>query len=246
MVNVYFYPGWGIAENPKEWDIVKNAESRFEGHKPTLTPMFPEYSVTDEKYILRLIKFCEIFKIDSITICWYWDDGNELWNKFLDKFIEFVRDTKLKFSLMWVQRKPYKKFPLKITGDDDIYEPETDSRKIKIKYSDYKNLAEDMLKYLNHPNYLQVNNKYCITIFEVKNMVRDLGETTKQFISEIRKKITYHTNRQITLIGISHHVNDLLPLKKLGFDYTTSYVFLPDWQKAGIFDYEQTMNQRLK
>lgn len=89
-------------ENWSEWELVKQAKPRFEGHHQ---PNVPAWGYTDEKdpkIMKKKIQTAVEYGIDVFIFDWYNYNGQPFLNRCLDEgFLKAKNCRKIKFSLMW-------------------------------------------------------------------------------------------------------------------------------------------------
>jgi hypothetical protein len=263
-VACYYFPNYhtGDPRNDQqhgkdwnEWELVKSAKPRFEGHQQ---PKVPEWGYLDEKdpkVMAKKIAAAADNGIDAFIFDWYIFQDGPFLNKCLDDgFLKAKNVNRIKFALMWANHdwkdiQPYKKgkpaqvlYPALIT-------PER-----------YKEICDHLVKdYFTKPNYWKIDGKAYFSIYDVKKFVDNFGslEATKKAMDYLRDKA-----KEAGLKGVYWNVvawgRPILPgenppanmtelIEKMGFDSATSYVWihhaaLPDVQT----DYNYVRDQYFK
>lgn len=256
VTGAFMYPAWSSIHSNKgesvssngvnEWLLLEKPRKYFKGHRPPGKPLFGTYSASDERYIDRVVRLCELFGISCIVVCWYWDNGKILCHECLEPLQRRLCGTNICYALMWVQRKPHNELPLKPPSLGTQYFAETEHRIIRTSYDDLSAMGTYLAsEHFNNPKYQHINGCPVFLIFEVPNLIRDLGQNgVKDGILVFRSGVRKVIDKEVALFGIIHHRNDILPLAEYGFDAATSYVFLPDWALPNNQDYEKALSKR--
>lgn len=241
-IGVYYFPNYHIdARNEKwhgngwnEWELVKAAKPRFEGHYQPRVPLWGYEDESKPEVMSKKIRAASENKIDSFIFDWYWYDDGPYLNQALDNgFLKAENREDLKFAIMWANHDwadihpciRYLDPPILAQG---VITPETFE-----KMTDY--IIEN---YFTRPNYWRINEALYLSLYMPSNLVNGFGsiEKTKEALERFRNKVRkkglgeIHLNsvvwcRQI-LKGevIIEDINHFL--KELGFDSVTSYVWI--------------------
>jgi len=89
-------PGWS------EWELVKHAEPRFQGHYQPRVPLWGYEDEADPAMMARKIDAAADHGIDAFIFDWYWYDDGPFLERALDEgSIGAANNPRLKFALMW-------------------------------------------------------------------------------------------------------------------------------------------------
>jgi hypothetical protein len=242
-VAVYYFPNYhpGDPRNSRmkgekwsEWELVKAAKPRFPGHDQPKVPLWGYQDESDPTVMTRMVRVAAEHVVNAFIFDWYYYDDGPFLNRCLNLGYLKAPDRQLvKFALMWANHdwleiQPYKRgtpqkllFPGKVT-------PETFDR-----------LSDHVIKeYFSQPCYWMIGGKPYFSIYDLGKFVESFGSVNaaRRALDRFREK-----TRRAGLAGI--HLNavawgqPILPgetkpvdlprlIKDLGFDSTTSYVWI--------------------
>src|SRR3954471_18679007 len=110
-VAVYYFPNYHVDSiNEKwhgkgwtEWDLVKAAKPRFEGHLQPKIPSWGYFDEADPKWATKEIDLAADNGIDVFIYDWYWYEttGPYLQDGLEKSFLKTRNNKRLKFALMW-------------------------------------------------------------------------------------------------------------------------------------------------
>ena len=225
-----------ILDNHSEWELVKNALPRFEGHQQ---PKVPAWGYTDEKEpkVMQMkINAAADNGIDVFIFDWYYYKGMPYLNECLDEgFLKAQNSNKLKFALMWANHDWKDLFPCN----------EENLSKLPVMYEGFVTPEEfDVLgdaiinKYFIKPNYWLIEGKAYFSIYDIAEFIDGFGsiEAAKNAMEKMNQKAV-----NAGLEGIHWNLvawgNPILPgqkvptnipelITKLNFNSATSYVWI--------------------
>lgn len=224
----YHGDGW------TEWDLVKKAQPRFENHHQ---PLVPAWGYTDEAnpvHMAQKIKAAVDHGIDAFIFDWYmYEDGPFLERGLDEGFLKAENTEQIKFGLMWANHDWLDIHPYTKGAEQKTLYPGKVSPKRFDEISDH--LIE---KYFNLPNYWKVDGKAYFSVYDVKTFIDGFGslEATKVAMDKMREKA-----KAAGLNGIHWNLvawgRPIIPgervptnypdlIKSLGFDSSTSYVWI--------------------
>jgi len=221
-------------ENWSEWELVKNARPRFEGHDQ---PKVPAWGYTDEKdpkVMEQKIEAASTHGIDVFIFDWYTYEGKPYLNRCLDEgFLKAGNTNDIKFSLMWANHDWMELFPY-TSGDanDVLYSGAVTSKM-------FDRIGDDLIKqYFTKPNYWLIDGKPYFSIYDIQKFIEGFGslETTRKEMEKLDEKAVkaglkgIHWNLvawgRAILPGQDAPINNDELLEKLGFNSATSYVWI--------------------
>jgi hypothetical protein len=241
-VAVYYFPNYHIDPRNEawhgkawtEWELVKQAQPRFDGHEQPKVPLWGYLDESDPKVSARQIDAAADHGIDTFIFDWYWYEDGPFLNGALDRgFLQAHNNSRLKFSLMWANHDWINIHPYKRSTDFTVLSKGGVSRQAFQSATDHV-----INNYFSHPSYWRVNGGLYFSIYELMSLVQGLGgiEATKDALENFRRKTReaglgeLHLNAVVWGVQILPqeqkimNPNELLDL--LGIDSVTSYVWI--------------------
>jgi len=121
MLAAYYFPNYhtGDARNERdrgkdwsEWELVKAAKPRFEGHAQPQVPLWGYTNEADPKQMAQKIAAAADQGLDAFIFDWYYyDDGPFLERGLEHGFLKAPNNGRLKFALMWANHNWVDIFP---------------------------------------------------------------------------------------------------------------------------------------
>ncbi len=217
-----------------EWELVKAAKPRFEGH---LQPNVPAWGYTDESDPVAMAQKIDAAAdngIDAFIFDWYYYNDGPFLNRALDNgFLKASNTEKLKFSLMWANHDWVELHPSTHGVPQELLYPGT------VTPETYDRICDHVIKdYFTKPNYWLIDGKAYFSVYDIQKFVENFGtlEATKAAMDKMREKAV-----AAGLKGVHWNIvvwgNPILPVEKvpeniaelikvLGFDSSTSYVWI--------------------
>ncbi|MBO5680908.1 MAG: glycoside hydrolase family 99-like domain-containing protein [Lentisphaeria bacterium] len=254
MLGCYYFPNYHTddARNTafhgagwSEWEVVKQAVPRFEGHDQ---PRIPTWGYTDEKdpaAMAQKIDAAADAGIDVFIFDWYYYDDGPFLNRGLEEgFFNAPNRSRMKFCTMWanhdwvdIHPAVLKNYPLLYGG---LVTPETFRKICKLHIEDY----------FRRPEYFCLDGKPYFSIYELSKFVAIFGsvEGAKQALEQFRQDCVaaglpgVHLNASVwgkPIVPGEETPSDPGDLaRELGFDSTASYVWAHhSWQPGPTADY---------
>ena len=250
-VAAYVYNGWHpIAERDEafhpgftEWELVRDCRPGFEGHAQPRVPTLGAYDDRDPGEVGRRIQLGLDHGVDAFVHGVFWCRGKRVFEEGLDRgFLGSAPGRTAPFAVMWANRMPRRVLPVR-RADVPVLDP---SRFVDTDVDDFvafvRMLAE---RYFVRPNYVTVEGRSYLSIFDSTFFVRELGvDGARRAIDTARRWLRAHGHRDIHLAAIEPNADTLPLVAELGFDSVTHYVFLPDWKGPFLQDYRTLAEQR--
>ncbi|MBF0545227.1 MAG: glycoside hydrolase family 99-like domain-containing protein [Candidatus Riflebacteria bacterium] len=250
-IAAYYYPGWhkcpirnaSLPQGWSEWDLVYKATPRFEGHEQPNLPLWGKHDDSDPKNFELKIQSALNHGVDAFIFAFYWSRGKILLDAALDKgFLKSPNSGQLKFAVFWANRMPRWVLPVKDPAAM-IIDPK------RLVYTDEKDFLEFVQfiaeNYFSLPNYLKINEKPYLSIFDTNFFLRQLGmEKAKNSITRAKHWLKQNGFGGLHLAGIDPIPEFAGNLKEIGFDSVTHYVFMPDWKGEYLQDYWTSSNEK--
>jgi hypothetical protein len=243
-VAAYYFPNYHT-DDPRnvkqkgagwaEWELVKAAKPRFEGHQQPKVPLWGYTDEKDPKVMEQKIKAASENGIDAFIFDWYYYDDGPFLNRCLDEgFLKAKNTNKIKFSLMWANHDWEEIHPWTHgTGRPLLYPG-------KVTPETYDKICDHVIKdYFTKPNYWLIDGRAYFSIYDVSKFIANFGslEATRTAMLKMDEKA-----RKAGLKGVHWNIvtwgNPILPaekmptlsfrelIQKLGFASATSYVWI--------------------
>ncbi|SCD21008.1 Glycosyl hydrolase family 99-like domain [Proteiniphilum saccharofermentans] len=221
-------------DNWSEWELIKNAKPRFEGHNQ---PKIPAWGYTDEKdpkVMEQKIRTASEYGIDVFIFDWYTYEGQPFLNRCLDEgFLKANNTGSIQFSLMWANHDWMELYPYTAGDEHDIlYDG-------KVTSEIFDQIGNDLIaQYFTQPNYWLIDGKAYFSIYDIQNFIHSFGsvEATVKEMDKLNEKAIraglkgIHWNlvawSTAILPGQDAPTNNKDLLERLGFDSATSYVWI--------------------
>jgi hypothetical protein len=246
-------PGW------TEWELVKRAEPRFEGHCQPRVPLWGYEDEADPAAMVRKIDAAADHAIDAFIFDWYWYDDGPFLQRALDEgFLAAPNCDRLKFALMWANHDWIDIHPAALNGVGDrarLLYPGA------VKHTTVEAAADHVVaRYFQHPSYWLVDGCPYFSIYDLPTFMAGLGgaEGARDALALLRARTRdagfpdLHLNVVLWNEGLqsdtpgSQNANDLA--RDLGFTSVTSYVWIHHGalDKFPVTDYEVVRTRYLE
>jgi len=180
-VAAYFVPSYTSAETRSnifwpegfgEWEIIKNAVTKFPGHNWPRRPLWGWTNDADpyvaQMHIQAALDHC----VNTFIYVWYWFDARPYQEQVLtDGLLRAKNAGKMKFYLMWANHDATYMYDLRNSQEND-----TVIWKGAVNRIDFEYMAQRMIdKFFRLPNYYRLDGKPVLMIYDVANLVRGFG-----------------------------------------------------------------------
>lgn len=263
-IAVYYFPNYHQdsrnacthGEGWTEWELVKRALPRFQGHQQPKIPLWGYEDESDPLVMEKKIAAASGHGISSFIFDWYWyDDGAFLQRALEEGFLKAKNNSDLKFSLMWANHDWVDIHPAKRKKPYNVLYNGSVTETTFITATDYI-----IQNYFSHPSYWRVQGGLYFSIYELMSLVKGLGgvENTKKLLENFRTRVReaglgeLHLNAVVwgvqILPGEEKIENGNELLKILGFDSVTSYVWIhhQELKQFPATSYEKVREESVK
>jgi hypothetical protein len=263
-VAAYYFPGYHADEKTSkwhgktwtEWELVKRAEPRFEGHRQPRIPLWGYVDEADAGVMEKKIDAAADHGLTAFIFDWYWHEEGPFLQRCLEEgFLKAKNNDRLNFALMWANHDWVDIHPATRERSYPALARGEVSEKAFIEATNYM-----IRNYFNHPSYWRVNGALYFSVYELMSLINGLGgiNETKRILKDFRARVRSAGLGEVHLNAVVWGVQILPGEKKisdpnemlaiLDIDSVTSYVWihhveLPDFPKT---DYAWTREQSVK
>jgi hypothetical protein len=240
----YVYTGWHPVPERNhafhrvftEWELVRGCQPRFPGHVQPKVPGLGEYDDRDPVAFGRRAALAAAHGIDALVFGVFWCRGKRVFEAGLDQgFLRSAPGSTMPFACMWANRMPRRVLPV-TRADLPVLDP---TRAVPSDADDFvRFVAMLAANYFGRPNYVTVEGRSYLSIFDSTFFVKELGfDGAKAAIAAARAWLREHGHRDLHLAAIDPSASVLPLVRNVGFDSVTHYVLLPDWKGPFLQDY---------
>ncbi|MBN1491052.1 MAG: glycoside hydrolase family 99-like domain-containing protein [Phycisphaerae bacterium] len=220
-------PGWS------EWELVRRAEPKFEGHQQPKIPLWGYTDEADPAVMAKKIDAAASHGIDAFIFDWYWYDDGPFLERGLEKgFLHAPNNARLKFAVMWANHDWVDIHPAK-AGYVPLQYPG------KVTPETFDRITDHVIRtYFRHPSHWMIDGKPYFSVYELFRLVEGFGgiDATAKALQRFREKTKaagfpgLHLNAVAAGIQILPGEKDVKNpaelVSRLGFDSVTSYVWV--------------------
>ncbi len=192
----FYFPNYHVdARNEKvhgnnwtEWELVKKATPRFEGHQQPKVPLWGYVDEADPKVMEMKIDTAADYGIDVFLFDWYWYNDGPFLQRCLDEgYLKARNHHRVRFAVMWANHTWLNIHPAsleKIQNPEVLYPGEVTPETFE-KITDYV-----IEKYFSDPAHWTIHGKPVFSIYEIHTFVDGIGglEQAKQALDRFQKK----------------------------------------------------------
>jgi hypothetical protein len=221
-------PGW------TEWELVKQARPRFEGHRQPRVPAWGYLDEADPDVMAMKIDLAAEHAIDYWIFDWYWYDDGPFLDRCLEQgYLKAPNNERVKFCCMWANHDWLNIHPAKLRDPRTVLYPGAVTRET------FDTIVEHVIDtYFRHPSHLTIDGCPYFSIYELSKLLESFGgvEPTREALADFRAETKaagfpdLHLNAvvwgQPILPGEQTPVDPQELVEALGFDSFTSYVWI--------------------
>jgi hypothetical protein len=169
-----------------EWELVKHATSRFQGHYQPLTPEWGYFDESDPAWTAREIDLAADHGVTTFLYDWYWwEDGPFLQTALENGFLAASNRNRMKFAIMWANHNWANIHPAP-------YGRNWENLALgKVSRRTFDELTDHVVDYyFSQPNLLKIDGEPFFSIYELQTFIEGLGgmNETKRALEEFRRK----------------------------------------------------------
>lgn len=243
QVASYYFPNYhpSDARNEKlkgkgwsEWELVKAAKPRFEGHHQPNVPLWGYTDESDPAEMAQKIDAAADHGVDAFIFDWYYYEDGLYLERALEKgFFGASNNQRLKFSLMWANHDWIEIQPYKLGAPRTVIYPGRVSPQAFDRMADYI-----VATYFKHPSHWLIDGRPYFSVYDLSKLMENFGSVaaTRAALDKFREKTVaagfpgLHLNAvvwgQAILPGEGKPADPAKLVKDLGFDSVTSYVWI--------------------
>jgi hypothetical protein len=220
-----------------EWELVKDAKPRFEGHHQPNIPAWGYTNESDPRVMEMKIDAAADYGIDAFIFDWYYYDDGPFLEKGLEQgYLKARNNDRVKFSLMWANHDWIDIHPCtreaRENGPELLYPG-------MVTVDTWEHITDYVIEnYFKQPSYWSINGEPYFSIYDLTRFMDIFGsvENTKLAIAKFRQKVIdagfSGLNLNAVVWGrtvlpseeIVENINELV--EELGFTSITSYVWI--------------------
>ena len=170
-----------------EWQTVKSATAKFEGHAWPRKPLWGYLDEADPSVMEMQIDEASKYGVNVFIYDWYWYDDRPFLEQCLNNgYLKARNNDKVKFFLMWANHTASSCWDKRTAEDNTpIWNGEVD-------FTRFKHVVERVInKYFSHPSYYKIDGKPVFMIYELDMLINGLGgiEETKKALDYFRNEV---------------------------------------------------------
>ena len=177
----YYFPNWHVdARNEAwhgkgwtEWEVLKCARARFEGHEQPAVPLWGYEDEADPRVMEKKIAAARENGIDGFLFDTYYFDDGPYRARCLDEGF-LASGTDFPFAVMWCNHDSIYAHP----SPRNIVSPVLKSG--RVSEDDFVRITDDFIrKYFARSNYIRVEGKLLFIVYNVVRLSRDFGSAAR-------------------------------------------------------------------
>ena len=174
-------PRWAelgiVGDGIGEWQNVKEAVPKWEGHNQPLVPLWGYENEADPKVVEKKIEAAVSHGVNVFIYDWYWYGGRPFLEDALDRgFLGAANNGKMKFFVMWANHH------VNWLWDNKAEDKRWNSPRWRawVDADEFRKISERWIaKYFSRPNYYRIGGKPVLMIYEVGTFIEGLGGAEK-------------------------------------------------------------------
>lgn len=234
-----------------EWELMKKAAPRFEGHQQPKLPLWGFEDEADPAVMAKKIDAAASHHVNTFIFDWYWHNEGPFLDRALDEgFLKAANNDKMNFALMWANHDWIDIHPAIRIRNYPLLRKGAVTKETFEKITDY--IIEN---YFSHPSYLKINGGNYFSVYSLTDLIKSFGsmEETRAAMDEFREKTRarglgeIHFNAVVwgqTVLPSETIIEDPNEvLDTLGFDSVTSYVWIHHY---GMSEFPQSSYAQMR
>ena len=219
-VYAYYFPNWHVDKlNEKwhgkgwtEWEVVKCARSRFEGHRQPKVPLWGYEDEADPKVMEKKISVAKEYGIDGFIFDTYCYAESPYRMRCIDEgFLGAKNNEEMQFAIMWCNHDAIYAHP----SPRMIISPTLMSG--AVTEADFIRITDTFIEnYFRKPNYIRIDGKIFFIIYNVGKLIKEFGsiEETRRIFDGLRQRVRDAGLGELHLGCVPDIIEDLLGKKQ--------------------------------
>lgn len=198
-----------------EWELMKVARPRFEGHRQPRVPAWGYFDESDPSWTAREIDLASDHGIDVFLYDWYWwEDGPFLQHGLENGFLHAPNRDRLKFALMWANHDWINIHPAKFLPSPELLSPGGVSEQAFDRLTDHV-----VSSYFSQPNYWRIDGEPYFSIYEIDTFINGIGglDAAARALDRFRRK-TLDAGHPGLHLNVIHRGLAVLPIESASHD----------------------------
>ena len=222
-------PRWAelgiFADGDGEWQNVREAVPKWEGHRQPRVPLWGYENEADPKAVEKKINAAVSHGVNVFIYDWYWYGGRPFLEDALDKgFLCAKNNGKMKFFVMWANHHVNKLWDNK-AADKKREDP---TWRAWVDADEFRKISQRWMEmYFSRPNYYRIGGNPVLMIYELGTFVEGLGGVDKaaSALGEFRARCVSAGLGGVHLMACDFGL-DADMVRRLGIDSATMYSFI--------------------
>lgn len=223
-----------------EWELMKVALPRFEGHRQPVKPLWGYEDEADPAVMAKKIDAAADAGLDAFIFDWYcYQQGHFLERALNEGFLKAKNNSRMKFALMWANHTWCSGHPVSRVKAANPTIAQISGSPQEFKEKTFVEITDYIIDhYFTHPCYWRVDGKVYFSIYDYEQLKAAFGDAAgvRAALEDLRERARrrgvgeLHLNMVIKarpiLPGEESMHNDPKEIAQLGVDSTTSYCWL--------------------
>jgi hypothetical protein len=231
-IGAYYFPNYHVdARNEAcygkgwtEWELVKKAVPRFEGHVQPKVPLWGYEDEAGPAAMEKKIAAAADHGLSYFIFDWYWYNDGPFLSRCLDEgYLKAGNKDRLKFCLMWANHDWTQIHPAKAGVPEKLLFPGAVTRKT------FDTIVDRVIKeYFSQPSYWKIDGRPYFSIYELHTLIKGLGGVgaAQEALESFREKTKKAGFPDLHLNAVAWGVKDQRLVSLLQVDSITSYAWI--------------------
>jgi len=204
-----------------EWELLRTASPRFDGHYQPYKPAWGYFDESDPKWSAMEVSLAADHGVDVFLVDWYWYSGVRIMEEALERGLLKARNRqRVQFALMWANHHWADFFPAPFGQRWNSWLPSRHSPQDWGRAMDYC-----IEHYFRQPNYWKVEGELFFSLFDPVRVVRELGgsKAFRKTLADTNRRLSRAKLPALHLNAMVWGLDDVDELRDAGYASTTTY-----------------------